>query len=177
MQKKESSHEKINSIMHCLSCLPRKILGLHGRDNITEFVLHELSKKECFDLEKAAYIIDNPDFDCLRGVAGFCRSECYTDNKNIWDDPDSFSEHMKKASYNKKVRCFQRESCLKKGKKSEEIVKDISSDLGFSHPLFYAWNMKHDNQGILLYEKKDSSPCSCDYLLDGLCLIGFCPVF
>lgn len=163
--------------MHCLSCLPRKILGLHGRDNVIEFVLHELSKQECFDLEKAAYVIDNPDFNCLKGVAGFCRPEAYQSKSDIWEDPDNFSEHMKKAAFNKKIRSFQQESYLKRGEKPEQIIEQICHELGFEKPSFYAWNMKHDNQGILLYEKHEPVECDCDYLLDGLCLIGFCPVY
>ena len=163
--------------MHCLSCLPRKILGLHGRDNVIEFVLHELGKEECFDLKKAAYVIDNPDFNCLKGVAGFCRSEAYSSKKDIWDEPDLFSEHMKRATYNKKVRSFLQESHVKKGEKPEQIIEQICRDLGFEKPSFYSWNMKHDNKGILLYERNSKETCDCNYLLDGLCMIGFCPVY
>ncbi len=178
MKKEDGSHERMRNIMHCLSCLPRKILGLHGRENVIEFVLHELSKQECFDLERAAYVVDNPDFNCIKGVAGFCRPEAYQSQSDIWDEPDDFSEHMLQSAYNKKIRSFERDSCVKKGEKSEQIVKEIAEELGFEHPSFYTWKMKHDNSGILLYEKHDKdAKCECDYLLDGLCLIGFCPVY
>ncbi len=176
MERKDPRDKK-QRIVHFLSSLPRKILGLHGRGNVVEFVLHELGRQECFDLEKAAYVIDNPDFDCLKGIAGFLRPEAFDLKYDIWADPDDFSEHMKKSEYNKKVRCYQRESCVKKGEKNDQIVKEIAHDLGFEHPFYYVWQMKHDNQGILLYEKHDDAKCDCDYLLDGLCLIGFCPVF
>jgi hypothetical protein len=66
---------------------------------------------------------------------------------------------------------------VKQGKKNEQIVEEIAHELGFNQPLYYAWNMKYDNKGILLYEKHNNESCDCDYLLDGLCLIGFCPVF
>jgi hypothetical protein len=177
MEQKDSLAERKRAITELLSSLPRKILGLHGRDNVVEFVLHELSRQECFDLEKAAYVIDNPDFDCLKGVAGFQRPEAYNFTSDIWTDPDSFSEHMKKSKYNNDVRCYHRNSGVKNGEKDEEIVKEIAHDLGFDKPFYYSWDMKHDNHGILLYEKRDSDNCDCDYLLEGLCLIGFCPVF
>ena len=140
-------------------------------------MLHELSRQECFDLSKAAYVIDNPDFDCLKGVAGFQSPEAFDLTCDIWAHPDSFSEHMKKASYNTAVRCLNRESCVKKGAQDEKIVQEIARDLGFDHPSFYAWNMKNNNHGILLYEKNDNTACDCDYLLEGLGLIGFCPIF
>ncbi len=177
MSRSNSPFDRKQRIAHLLSSLPRKILGLHGRDNVIEFVLHELGNPECFDLEKAAYIVDNPDFDCLKGVAGFCRPEAYQAKKNIWDEPEEFSKHMLTSQYNNKVRSFYKHSCIKKGEPQEKIIQDIAHDLGFEHPSFYAWQMKHNNQGLLLYEKHDDTACDCDYLLEGLCLIGFCPIF
>ena len=59
------------TILNTLSKLPRKMLSLKGQENVTEFVLHELCHKNCFNLDKAAYFVDNPDFDCLKGMAGF----------------------------------------------------------------------------------------------------------
>ena len=177
VSQKVSQSERKQRIAHLLSSLPRKILGLYDRENVIEFVLHELGRQDCFDLEKAAYVVDNPDFDCLKGVAGFLRPEAYDLKCDIWSDPDSFSNHMKQSQYNNTVRCYQRESCLKKGRKSNQIVEEIAHDLGFEHPSFYSWDMKHDNHGILLYEKSENAECDCDYLLDGLCMIGFCPLF
>lgn len=165
------------TIAHNLSCLPRKILKLYGRDNLAEFVMHELGKQDCFDLERVAYIIDNPDFNWLKGVAGLSRLEAYQPKRNIWDEPEEFTAHMKQSPYNNKVRSFSKESGLKRGDSDTNIVKKFAADLGFEHPSFYAWPMKHDNHGILLYEKATNEPCDCEYLLEGLSLIGFCPVF
>ena len=172
-----SPADRIRNITHCLSYLPRMILQLDERDNVTEFILHELCKSDCFNLKRAAYVIDNPDFDCLKGVAGYCKEEMFSSEKNIWDQPDLFSEHMKKASYNNKIRAFSKPSFLKKGESGEAIVQEIASDINFKTPSFYAWPMQHDNQGLLIYEKMDNDTCDCDYLLEGLCIIGFCPIF
>jgi hypothetical protein len=171
------SEQKKRNIMHSLSSLPRKILQLHGRDNVAEFVLHELGKEDCFNLERAAYIVDNPDFDCLKGVAGYCRPEAYHSDRTIWEDPESFSKHMQQSSFNNKIRYFYKPSAVRKKKTDQQIVEAIAKELDFVNPSFYAWRMKHDNHGILLYEKLEPDVCDCEYLLEGLCLIGFCPIF
>ena len=165
------------NITHCLSCLPKKMLQLHGKDNVVEFVLHELSKEDCFNLDKVAYVIDNPDFNCVKGIAGYCFNEKYDSNKDVWADPEPFSRYMSQAPFNIKVRSYEQESFIKKGKTDQDLINEVSQTLGFSHPVFYSWTMKHDNHGILMYEKREDDACDCDYLLDGLCLIGFCPVF
>ena len=174
---KEQQSKRMASIMHCLSCLPRKILELQGRENIIEFILHELGREECFNLERVAYVVDNPDFDCIKGVAGYCRLESYHPQKDIWQEADDFSQHMKNSSFNNKIRCFCKPSGIKCGISEQDIIKEIATELGFSHPSYYAWQVKHDNKGILLYEKAEEGECDCEYLLDGLCLIGFCPIF
>lgn len=170
--------KKKQDILHHLCCLPRRMLQLYGRENVAEFILHELGKQNCFNLERAAYIIDNPDFNCLKGVAGYAREEELSlSEKDIWDDPDAFSDHMKNCSFNCKVRELSKESCVKKGLDDKRIVEEVAADLGFENPSFYAWPLKNDNHGILLYQKHEQEECDCNYLLDGLCLIGFCPVF
>jgi hypothetical protein len=169
--------DRKRNITHSLSCLPKKMLQLHGKDNVVEFVLHELSKEDCFNLDRVAYVVDNPDFNCVKGVAGYCYNEKYAADKDIWSDPDSFTSYMSKAPFNNKVRSYAQESYIKRGCSEQDLINEVSQSLGFSHPVSYSWTMKHDNHGILLYEKRDGDTCDCDYLLDGLCLIGFCPIF
>lgn len=163
------------SLLECVGCLPKKMLGMYGRENVIEFVLHDLAKG--FNLKRAAYVVDNPDFNCIKGVAGFDVSQAYKSDHTIWQDQEMFTLHMQQAPYNQQVRCFVTESLVKKGKSDQEIVGSISGILGFQNPSYYAWPIKHDNHGLLLYEKCDQENCDCDYLLDGLCLIGFCPIF
>lgn len=177
MKRRHKTSRKKKNVTHYLAGLPRKILQLHGRDNVTEFVLHELGTEDCFNLQRIAYVVDNPDFNCLKGVAGYCHQEAYHPRHSIWEEPDIFSEHMKKSAFNSKIRNFYKPSQVKNGASDAQIVAEIARELDFSNPSFYAWTMKHDNHGILLYEKADNDSCPCDYLLDGLCLIGFCPVF
>lgn len=162
-------------LLQAVSCLPKKMLSMHDRENISEFVLQELGMG--FELARAAYVIDNPDFDCLKGVAGFDRGQAYVSDSSIWQDPEPFAAHMRTAAYNQQVRNFATSSFIKKGATESDIIKSIAGGLGFKNPSFYAWPVKHDNHGLLLYEKSEQTQCECDYLLDGLCLLGFCPVF
>lgn len=173
---KSDAQERKKRLADCLSYLPRRVLQLHGRDNVAEFVLHELGRKDHFNLRKAAYIVDNPDFDCLKGVAGYYNQEQYN-GTNIWDQPDIFSQYMEQSPYNTSVRNFQTHSCRRKGCSDEQTVHEVADTLGFSHPKYYGYDLKHNNHGILLYEREDEDSCDCDYLLQGLCVIGFCPIF
>lgn len=175
--KRPESLDKHYQVLDKLSCLPRKMLTLHGCENITEFVLHELCNERCFDLEKAAYFIDNPDFDCFKGVAGFCRSQAPR-SIDVWQNSATFSDHMKHSDFNKKVRSLSRCS-LRKGSNSEkEFAATIAKDLGMKHYNVCSWDMKHDNHGLLIYEKaQDTHQINEDYLLNGLSLLSFCPIF
>ena len=175
MERKELLRQQ--QILKQLSRLPRKILHMQGADNITEFVMHELCNEVCFNLEKAAYFIDNPDFNCLKGIAGFSRSEAYSP-VNVWDDPHAFSMHMQSCAFNQQVRSFTRESFLKKGETEEQVAKNIAQTLGFNNFGHYAWTMKHDNHGLFVYQKaRDEETYIDEYIPEALCLFGFCPVF
>ena len=76
-------------IAYSLRRLPRKMLQLHGLDNITDFVLHELCSKDCFNIPKAAYFVENPAFNCFKGVVGVSGTELQ-DVGDIWTNPEMF---------------------------------------------------------------------------------------
>ena len=157
--------------------LPNQILAMPERENITEFVLHALCNEQCYNLEKAAYFIDNEDFNCVKGIAGYHRQEEFSDPLTIWSAPDKFSDHMRSCVFNQKVRSIELNS-FKKSKLSQgAIVSQLAENLEFSNPTFFKWNVKYDNEGILLFQvNSESSKCESE-LLKGLCLLGFCPVF
>lgn len=167
------------NILSTLSKLPRKMLSLKGQENVTEFVLHELCHKNCFNLEKAAYLVDNPDFNCLKGMAGFCSIEAYKPDEDIWNNPRSFSTHMQGALFNQKVRSFSHTSMRKDHKPDEAIVHLVARELHMENPGYYSWDMKHDNHGLLIYERqcKEGDACDVEAVLNGLSILGFCPIF
>jgi len=164
-------------MLSCLSGLPRRMLGLHGADNVTEFVLYDLCQKDCFNLTKAAYFVDNPDFNCTKGVAGFSREE-RGDSCNIWENPHGFSSEMQGSQFNNKVRSVASCSLKKGGNLHDELAKNIARDLDFKNYAYCTWNMKHDNHGFVLYEKADAHDAFADeHLLNGLSLLSYCPIF
>ena len=69
--------DRRHNVLHHLTHLPRKIVSLNGAENLTEFVLHDLCQSRCFNLPKAAYFVNNPDFNCIKGVAGVHADELF----------------------------------------------------------------------------------------------------
>lgn len=168
--------ERQNKMLQNLSRLPRLMINIHGRDNISQFLLHELCSESCFNLRKAAYFVDNPDFNCLRGVAGFSHDQAYPQRDHIWQDPDGFSAHMERSAFNNKVRAISYSSI--KQTDDQALMHNLAKDLGFCQCANCSWNMRHDNFGLLMYEKADPKDTTGDtYLLDGMSLLGFCPIF
>jgi len=188
MSKKEAQHnpekrrkggqmEQKEKILNLLVCLPRKILYLQEQDNLTEFVLHELCSKQCFNIQKGAYFVDNPDFNCLKGIAGYAQSEAFAD-ADIWQNPQSFSKHMQQAGFNQKVRETEQESLWKKGESAAVIVQKIAENLGIENPSFADWQMKHNNHGIFVYQDISTDEVKRnEEFANGFSLLSFCPVY
>jgi hypothetical protein len=164
-------------LLRYLAEMPRNIIGLHHKENLAEFVLHELCHHNCFNLDKAAYLIDNADFDCLKGIAGFDTSESFNKSK-AWHNPDEFSKHMEKASFNTRVRDFERKSGKFKLAPNQPLIDTIAGELIITNPHFYTFPLKHDNTGIFVYEKGGNTDMMEENdILNGLGLLGLCPVF
>jgi hypothetical protein len=166
-----------NQILVRLSRLPHKMLSIHGAENTTEFVLHELCQPTCFNLKKAAYFIDNPDFDCLKGVAGFSNEEQYVNNTHCWSNPHEFTKHMQSCAFNTKVRGITRPSAQRGNIAPDSLVAELAPQLALNAPYVLSWPLKHDNQGVLIFERVDGKETFDDHMLHGLHLLAFCPVF
>jgi hypothetical protein len=167
-------HSPNIQLLHTLTRLPLQMIKMHGTDNISEFVLHELSCKNCFNLTKAAYFVDNPAFNCLKGIAGYAQDEESSLAVPIWHEPELFSHHMKTSLFNQKVRECVQVSCKNCTTPDEDVLRSLADTLGMNSFNYCTWQMKHDNHGYLLYE-------SCDHdkedLLSGASLLSFCPIF
>jgi len=177
-----------HSILHHLSRIAPQMLRLKEQSNLSEFVLHELCCQDGFSLNKAAYLVDNPDFNCLRGIAGYSCHEAYplVDNGSIWDVPEEFSAHMGKSSFNQAVRSVNQNSVRAIAALSAEgsdafhavsTVKEMAQAFGFEQYDMYSWDMKHDNHGILLFEWSDNASVPDEHFKNGVSLLGFCPLF
>ena len=99
---------------------------------------------------------------------------------NIWANPDQFIEKVAQSPFNQKVRSFTYESRKNRGHSHEAMAETIAQELGLNDYGFYSWDMKHDNHGFLCVKKivlQDSDHPQEDVMVDGLCLLSFCPVY
>lgn len=167
-----------HAIYECLSYLPEKMILLHGVKSLPEFLLHELAGESVFNLDKAAYFVDNPDFDTFKGIAGYNKSERCTDCPNIWNQPDLFIDYMSKTNFNNKVRDISGNSIKRSGKNEKDFVSEVADRLEMANPHVYTWNMKHDNHGILLVEHTEMNKDLDlhDDIRRGACFLGLCPI-
>lgn len=160
-------------ILHRLSTLPKKLLKLQHTQYLSDFLLHELCQ-DCFTLSRAAYLVDNPDFNCLQGVSGFWSNEVYA--ADCWQHPNLFIEHMQKAPFNQQVKKYSRCSLKKESLLDQNTINSVAKDLNFVDPAFHNFELKHDNHGIFIFEK----PTKCDlvdkHLEDSLYYFSFCPI-
>ncbi len=176
MNREEMLHKQYGMLKQ-LSSLPRKMVSLHGADKIADLVLHELCQPDCFNLVKAAYFVDNPDFNCFKGVSGLLRSELKDDHVISWDDPALFLSYTFDLPFNKQVRQVTKPSYKKQQCRDQEMAEEIASDLGFNDHAFCSWNMKHDNHGLFIYEKANLADYPIEeHLADALSLLSFCPI-
>lgn len=164
-------------LLRCFAHLPQQILSLHQIDNATEFVLHSLCHEGGFNLSKAAYFIDNPDFDCLKGVAGFNKDEEVHTCDDILANEDYFTRHMDSCQFNKRVRRITAPSVKKIDDSIEKAVSRLAALLEIEDPSYYTLTIKHNNFGLVIYEQKTAEDHKMqEELLTGLALLGFCPI-
>ncbi len=165
-------------VMETVHKVPRFLMNLHnqGMHNSAEFLLHELSLPHCFNLLKSAYFIDNPDFNHLKGVAGFSHDEQFV-SANHWDQPDLFSKHMGSALFNQKVRGIDLPS-IRTVSNEKEMLCQLAKDLGVHKPSFKKMPVKHDNVGIFIFEPCDHAEHAAldQNMEESLYLLGFTPV-
>lgn len=176
MKLPESNHA---NILHNLCALPRKVILLHAQQehHAPEFVLYDLCRKECFNFPRAAYFVDNPDFDCLKGVAGYSHQDALPLSCDIWVKPVDFTQHMSKAPFNTKVRSFNRSSLRRMGTHDDAVINELAHEFNLQDYGFYSWDMKHDNHGFFIYEKNGlDKDIPSDYVLNGLSILSFCPI-
>ncbi len=168
-------------IVHRVAKLPHKILQFHDVDGLAQMILHELSHKPIFNLKKATYLVDNPDFDHLIGVAGFCCAECHHHKEDLWQTPHSFVTDMENATFHNDVKKFLKNSLRRKDinlNDSEDII-GLAHFLGMQQPGYFSWNMKHGNHGVLIFDKGEQEfpDWKKQFLMNAAALLSFGPIF
>jgi hypothetical protein len=159
-------------VLSHLTTLPRKITAWHTTDHSSEHLLHELCH-HCFGLEKAAYFVDNPDFDCLQGVAGY---DC-TEHTGQEQRSQSLDDDHCPCDFNKQVRSMESTSYKRAHKAEADVIRTLASELFMHNPACYIWPLKHDNYGVLVYEKSDNLNGLQEHLENSSYLFSFCHLF
>ena len=176
--KGESVDTREKRLLKHLGQVQRMMAYNHSLDNLSAFVLHDLCSESCFNINKAAYFVNNPDFNCLRGIAGYSRPESYQADHLTWDHPKGFTSHMNGSSFNQQVRNIE-DVNFQLGTASEnEKIEMIADTLKIQDPMHHVWNAKHDNHGLFVYEKPQGDLSHLDdHLLDYLHSFSFCPIY
>ncbi len=164
------------SLLESLLGLHNRILSLHDVEDLPQLVLHDLGHDDHFGLNKAVYLVDNPDFDSLKGVAGFFRDECHFHKQNLWENPSLFSVDMTNAEFHQKTRQFRDGSIIRNAKDCvQDSLEKLGLHLGINNPSCCTWSTRHGNQGILLFEGRNDMRESKKGLLSQIItLLSFC---
>lgn len=176
--KRHEMEKRHRDVLECLNSLPRKIMAAHELENVSAFVLHDMCNERCFNMARAAYFVENPDFKCLKGIAGFCRDESCQKFESIWGDPALFSRFMLESAFNQKVRSILVDHNANPEPLPIYITQQLVPILGFQHPVWRTWGLKHYNQGLIVYDQTDERDELLEqYLENGLHMLGFCAVY
>ena len=165
-----------------LCVLPQAINTLHHDDehgeHAAEYIFHELCGNQCFGLRKAAYLIDNPDFDMTRGVAGYACDQ-YASKPAEHEKEECmkhFASHLSACDFNKAVRELSNQSITRNGQNEKEIAQQFAKLFGFSKPQVIMWQVQNDNNGVLVYEADEAHAQELrDWLVHGMHLLSLCP--
>lgn len=165
------------SLVKTLLKLPDKILHHHEVDHLPNLILHDLGHDQHLNLKRAMFLVDSPDFDCLKGIAGFCKDECKHHHNDVWSDPHRFNSDMQGAEFHKKINHFLHHS-MKRRADDPKVLTELGQSLGIEKPHVFTWDMRHGNHGILLYDTDNDCLCQADNeLLHNIAaLLGLCPV-
>jgi len=162
-------------LLEKLIALPRHIVATHGTENLAEFILHELCDDDCFALRKAAFFVDNPDFNCLKGVAGIDGAQRF--EQRAWEDQDAFTGHMSQVPFNQQVRLVHRPSAHRKDHSWQREAADLAQEIDVRDHEWHVFPIKHGNTGVLIFEPSSSWQAYDDLIGCGAALLALCPIF
>lgn len=170
----KNNHEHF---LHRLGGVSSKVIDNHHLENLSEFVLHDICSDDLLNANKVAYLVNNPGFLCMKGVAGWNNQDAF-DKGFGWENQKDFTSHMLKSSFNQKVRKINDKHIpvSSSGLDKNEVFK-LADYLEIEDPFYHVWNMKHANQGLLILEKKDKNEEIFEHLPYFVSILSFCPIF
>lgn len=168
---KHTNKEK--KLLGKLGDFSKNMIQNHHLENLSEFIVHDICAKDTFNISKAAYLVNNPDFICLKGITGYHQDESF----NIfpsWQSQQEFSSHMKNASFNSVVRAIDVGSIEIT---DDRKIQELAHSLQMRDPVFHGWNLKNDNHGIFIFERPEDTDEVQQYLPHFLQMLSFCSIF
>lgn len=171
----KNSHNHYEALLR-LGNIPEKMIMTHGCENLAEFVLHELCHESCIAFSKIAFFVDNPDFNCFKGIAGISHNERFTQS-DAWNNVTDFSEHMRNALFNQSIRSIARESVIRTGSQWEQCANNLGETITVENPGWFMFSAKHGNTGLLVFTPNTLNDHTRMTLAAGSSLLGLCPVF
>ena len=173
-----SLETKESQLLKHFGNLRKMMVNNHDLDNLSEFVLHDLCTQPCFNLNKAAYFVNNPDFRCLQGISGYHDKDLQGLSGSAWNNQKQFISSMQNSPFNQKVRS----NCttnFEKGKASEKYMAEkLADELEINNPSYLTWDLKHANNGLFIYEAPQLELSYMkDHHFDSLQHLSFCPIF
>ncbi len=157
--------------------IPRHILSNRDIDGLAHVVLHAIGHDSHLGLNRAAYLVNNPDFNRLQGVAGFSKDECRFHDSDVWENPSAFSKRMEKAPFHQKIKTVVRQS-FHKNMSPVHHAQLLSQELGMKMSDVHVWDTKQGNHGIFIFEEGARAVCrKIDGLLEQIAaLLELCPI-
>ena len=159
-----------------LGTIPEKMIRTHGCENLAEFVLHEICNEPCLAFTRMAFFLDNPDFNCFKGIVGICGQERFSHN-DTWNNVTDFSQHMRNAPFNQSIRSVARDSVTRTGAHWERYAHELAEQVTVENHGWYIFSAKHGNTGLLIFTPNELSDHARMTLTTGASLLGLCPVF
>ncbi len=164
------------AVVQRLTRIPRYLLHASAYQNPAELVLGELCHKECFNVPRAAFFVDNPDFDCARGVAGYNAEDHADAQETCWIEQDAFGFRMQCSTFNKLVRSLVPQSISREERRAYALA-ELAEQLKFEIPAVTYFQMPHENKGLLIFEKPKEDIHELEQLWEDACsLLAFCPL-
>ena len=162
-----------NSILQIAANIPYKMLEWYKHDctdNIAKLVLYEVCSKSCFNFKKAAFFVNNPDFQWCRGIIGYEADG----NKPVLDTESAIIDFFEKSPFHA-TTCSLAESSYMQN--NDAYVKKIAKILHMQEPYFCTLPLKHGNDGLFIYEFFSSVNDDYKEIVQHIiALMGFCPL-
>jgi hypothetical protein len=153
--------------------LVKSIVINQEQKNLAQAVLHHLGHEFGFNFQKIVYVVENPDFHQMIGVAGYDKQECNLHSNDIWSNLEDFNNQMQEAAFNTLVTSISHTS----EEETDKKLQMITQQLGMSHCECITWNMKHGNHGFFLFEPSENlNPWLKNVLENTVSLLSFCPI-